>query len=193
MTVHVILAGKFRGNSHGWESLFNLIDADDIRVYAGSPTPWQDFSIPHKFVSTHLEETIFHQSTHIHQQNYISQWSSLRLTYEAFKHEMKETDIVIKARNDLLIDGPFSGHIEPNTIYVPAQEFHMNVPFDIERVCNDQILLGYKPVMDTYFKLSKLYTWDGQYDDGIEAVLRKYLRQQNIQIKTFELNYKKIG
>jgi hypothetical protein len=191
MTTRLIVAGEFRGNSVGWNSVVNMID-DEVLVYAGGPSPWNEFSIPHQFVHTTIEHNIFSESTHIHKNRYIQQWSSLRQTYESFSNKFNATDTVIKARNDILVEGKFIDKIEPRTIYVPEIEFHMpNQPFDIDVVCNDQILIGLKPTMDIYFQFSKQYIWNNNQNDGIEAVLRDYLRQQDIQIQTFTLPYKR--
>jgi hypothetical protein len=191
MSTRLIVAGEFRGNSVGWNSVVNMID-DEVLVYAGGPSPWHDFSIPHRFVHTTIEHNIFSESTHVHKNRYIQQWSSLRQTYESFSNQFNETDVVIKARNDILVEGKFTDKIEPRTIYVPEIEFHMpNQPFDIDVVCNDQILIGLKPTMDIYFQFSKQYIWNNNQNDGIEAVLRDYLRQQDIRIQTFTLPYKR--
>lgn len=188
VTVRLIVAGQFRGNVVGWNSLLNMVD-DEVSVYAGGPTLWNGFSITHLFTTTSTEQNIFSESTHVHRNRYIQQWSSLRQTYEAFSSAFADTDVVIKARNDLLIEGKFSEPIEPNTIYVPEIEFHMKTPFDIEVVCNDQILIGLKPTMDVYFNFSEKYVWNNNHNDGIEAILHDYFKQQNIKIQTFKLKY----
>jgi hypothetical protein len=163
-----------------------------VAIYVGSLMPWKEFMVPHKFVTTTIDsESIFNQSAHCHRDRYISQWSALYQTYHAFQHEFAETDLVVKARNDVNIFDLFTQNVEHNTIYVPEKEFHEKLPFNTETVCNDQIVIGTKNTMDVYFKLSRQYDWNNIYDISIEEVLRNYLRQQNIKLKTFPLFYEK--
>jgi hypothetical protein len=192
--IRIILAGEFRGNESSWYSLFRMFSQSQqhVAIYAGSSSSWADFTVPHKFVTTTIDlESIFNQSQHCHRNRYISQWSALYQTYHAFEHEFAETDLIVKARNDLDIFDVFTQNVEENIIYVPEKEFHESKPFDTETVCNDQILIGTKRTMDIYFKLSRQYQWNNACDISVEEVLRQYLRQQNLELKTFPLQYSK--
>jgi hypothetical protein len=194
--IRIILGGEFRGNETSWYSLLRMFSTtrDHVMIYAGGSIVWEKFMIPHKFVQTSIDQhSIFYRSTHCHKTRYISQWSALYQTYEAFKHEFADTDVVVKARNDLEIYDTVNLTCDDNTLYVPEKEFHMNVPFDIETVCNDQIVIGRKQTMDIYFQLPKRYQWNDIYSISVEEILRSYIRQQHIDVQTFPLMYTKVG
>jgi hypothetical protein len=205
--IRLILAGEFRGNASSWYSLLRMFSRTQghVAIYAGGPSPWTNFTLPHKFVETTTDlDSVFKQSTHCHGGRYVSQWSALYQTYHSFKNEFADTDLVVKARNDLEVFDILTDietlkynqqrplqYLNHNTIYVPEKEFHEDFPFNTENVCNDQIVMGTKPTMDIYFKLPRLYQWNSIFSIGIEEVLRNYLRQQNLELKTFPLRYTK--
>jgi hypothetical protein len=192
--IRIILAGQLRGNEHTWNSLVNAFRTFTVPIslYVGGERRWDRFTLPHKWVTTTIDnQSIFWHSRHVHRMRYLAQWSALYQTYHAFAHEFAETDIIVKARNDLNITDTCTVDVQENVIYVPEKEFHETVPFDTEIICNDQIVIGRKHVMDRYFKLSRHYDWASCYDLSIERILRNYLRQQNMQLKTFPFHYSK--
>ena len=193
--IRLILGGQLRGNESTWYSLLQMFSTHNqhIAIYVGSYTAWDAFSLPHKFTTiSHINNSIFDSAQHDHKERYISQWSALYHTYHTFQHEFADTDIIVKARNDLHVTDKVIKHIEPNIIYTPEKEFHENKPFDINRVCNDQILIGTKTSMETYFNLPYKFIWDIRADAGIEEILRSYLYQQNIPLVTFPLTYTRV-
>lgn len=217
--IRIILAGQFRGNALSFNSLKLLKEHHNAIVYVGSPEI-EKWKLPFDFKSTKthkLEDTIFNDSLHIHKERYISQWSSLYSTYNKFKDEFLDDDIIIKLRNDFMFD-VFDVKAEENTIYTPEKEYHCDAPFDKDFLCNDQILYGYKNTMEKYFNLpyrfnykspfnngcSRSWKWctnitrpnitktRGDIDFGIEEMIRSYLYQQNIKLETFKLLYDKV-
>lgn len=193
--IRIIVGGQFRGNHHTWNSLSNMFKnmSEPVMVYAGSLHKWTGFDIPHEFVQTSiLSNTIFEQSNHIHKFRYIQQWSALYNTFKHFEHQFDDHDIIVKMRNDIVVSDAFTGEVEENIIYVPEKEFHERSPFDTNVVCNDQIVMGKLNTMKTYFDLPYKFVWEPPMDKSIEEILRLYLRQQRLEMKTFSLGYYKL-
>lgn len=193
--IRIILGGQFRGNESSWYSLIRMFSQlqQHVAIYVGSPAPWDTFTVPHQFITTTTDsDSIFRQSQHCHKDRYISQWSALYQTYHRFRHEFADADLVVKARNDLNIFDIFAESVQDGIVYVPEKEFHESKPFDTETVCNDQIVIGTKRTMDTYFNLPRRYEWYNKYDISIEEVLRNYLRQQHLELQTFSLEYGRV-
>lgn len=190
--IRVIIAGQFRGNQHTWNSLSNMFVnmSEPITVYAGSPNVWVGFDIPHEFIQTSvIPNTIFEESQHDHKFRYIEQWSALYTTFKHFESQFSEQDTIVKMRNDIFVSNAFEGTVEENAIYVPEKEFHESTPFDINTVCNDQIVMGKLEAMRKYFDLPYKFIWEPPMDKSIEQILRLYLRQQQLEMKTFSLSY----
>jgi hypothetical protein len=200
----IILAGKFRGTVKSWESLKNFAEYHNAQIYIGYPETehWNLPFFTHSVITKNLNDTIFENSVHPHSHNYIQQWSALYETYRYFsnKFTFADNDIVVKLRNDLFY-APFELSPLPNTIHTPSKEFHQHEKFPPTLLCNDQILYGYNSVMKKYFNLPYEFKYGvrnpeaiSKYGDqlGIEETLRNYLYQQNLNLETFELNYKKL-
>ena len=81
--------------------------------------------------------------------------------------------------------------LEDNTIYVPETEFHESTPFGTNTVCNDQIVIGTKKSMDVYFQFPNKISSSQPNTMSVEELLREYLRQQNLNLKTFKWTYTK--
>ena len=202
--VRIILAGKFRGTVKSWESLKKFADYHNAKIYIGFPETEQ-WNLPfftHGVRTKKLNDTIFENSVHPHRDRYIQQWSALYETYSYFanKFNFADNDIIVKLRNDLFY-APFVLSPLPNTIHTPSKEFHQFDKFPPTLLCNDQILYGYNSVMKKYFNLPYEFKYGernpeaiSKYGEqlGIEETLRNYLYQKNINLKTFELNYKKL-
>jgi hypothetical protein len=193
--IRAILAGQERGNKESQYWLDRFIRFIDARVYVGSTKEWKGFELKHDFIQTDevLNNTIFEQSEHDHKDRYIKQWSALYQTYNTIKDTFDNDDIIIKIRNDLHIftvalEMP---EVKEGEIWVPEKEFHMNEPFNKDIVCNDQIVMGTKSAMDIYFNLPYEYEWLTQKNACIEEILRMYLHQKGLELKTFKLNYTK--
>lgn len=191
-----ILAGQERGNIESYNSLSKFIEFIKGKIYVGSIDEWTRFNINHYYIKTEplCYNTIFEESRHNHVMNYKYQWSALYQTYQAIKDSIEDTDIILKLRNDIVIslDGFEFPEIVNGEIWVPEKEFHEDKPFDVDVVCNDQIVIGMKSSMDIYFDLIFKYNWNIPKNAGIEAILRDYLRQNNLKLKTFKLTYKKV-
>jgi len=202
--IRIILGGEWRGNQDSWNCLKEFMQYHSADVYVATPN-LKEWRLPFSFYSVNanlLEDTIFNQSTHPHKERYIGQWSSLHIAYKYFNNMYKfaDDDIVVKLRNDLVYK-PFELEAEKGTIYTPKKEYHSPIPFPSDLLCNDQIIYGYNSVMRKYFNLPYDYVYTDRnpiaikhYGDvlGIEETLRNYLYQQDIKLKTFNLNYTKV-
>jgi hypothetical protein len=199
--VHIILAGEQRGNFKTWQNVKSFAEYHKAKIYVGSINKW-DWDIDSEYVETKLlQDTMLNISEHPHRENYIIQWSSLYQCYNHFKHTFADNDIVVKLRNDLVFP-VFDLYPKENTILTPSEAGHGITPsvYDSRILCNDQILYGYKNVMDLYFDLPYKINLPFQringalqnYGElvGIEEMLRHYLYQKNINLETFSLNYK---
>jgi len=191
----VIFAGQERGNTESYESLNKFIEFINGKVYIGSPNEWNGFNVKHEYIQTKplLYNTIFEESRHDHFMNYKHQWSALYQTYQAIKDTIEANEIIVKLRNDIIIglDGFELPEMNDGEIWVPEKEFHEDKPFDTSVVCNDQIVMGTKSAMNIYFDLPFKYDWMTPKDSSIETILRMYLLQNDLELKTFKLNYKR--
>jgi hypothetical protein len=199
--VRIILGGQLRGNIETWKMLDNFSKNHNAKIYIGSDENW-NWDISSEFVKTKLlSDTHLNNSTHPHKDSYIAQWSNLYGCYTHFKDTFSENDIIVKLRNDLVF--PIF-NLTPliNTIHVPTEAGHGRSTsyYNSKILCNDQIVYGYKNVMDTYFNLpydvkipfERVEGALSTYGEliGIEEILRSYLYQKNINLHTFKLNYK---
>ena len=206
--VRIILAGQYRGDYESWYSLKRFKKKHNAKVYVGSHVDWVlPFEFEYVEVRPFLKDTIFRHSTHPDGEKYIYQWSPLYQTYKHFCHLFDEQDVIVKLRNDLVFP-IFDIEAEKNTIHVPHKEWHADKPFPTDSLCNDQMLYGFKSVMNKYFNLPYDYSWNYPKPRrmksimvgwsasrlrmvGMEEILRLYLYQQDIVLKTFELFYDK--
>jgi hypothetical protein len=199
--VRLILAGQQRGSYETWQNIKHFAEYHNAKIYVGSTHNW-DWDIDNEFVETKvLTDTVLNKSNHPHKESYIAQWSSLYECYNHFKNQFASDDIIVKLRNDLVFP-LFNLNPKENTISTPVEAGHGITPsyYDSGILCNDQILYGFKNVMDSYFDLpykinlpfertpgaNELY---GELI-GMEEMLRNYLYQKNINLETFVLNYK---
>lgn len=193
--VFAILGGQERGTAESRYSLKQFIDTLKADVYVGSPNKWNSFEIEHEWIQTNplIYNSIFDVSEHDHFMNYKYQWSALYQTYESVKTKIEANDIVIKLRNDIVIslEGFEMPEMNDYEIWVPEKEFHEDKPFDTTTVCNDQIVMGKKSAMDVYFNLPYRYDWMTPKNAGIEEILRMYLLQNDLELRTFKLDYKR--
>lgn len=194
--IRIVLAGEWRGSKKAHQSLKNFKDYYGAKVYVSSHQKWE---LPFQFNfhkgNPFLIDTIFNHSKHRDKERYIYQWSGLYNCWNAFNKKWNDTDIVIKLRNDLVFP-IFHLNPQPNTISVPFKEFHAS-PFNTKIMCNDQIIYGYKTVMDKYFQLPLTFQWpiekmgNSFYSKGIESILRQHLYNENLNLETFYLIYSK--
>ena len=193
--VFTILGGQERGNEESHRSIHEFIELFNGKVYVGSPHRWDRFEVEHLWIETKplIYNSIFDASEHDHFMNYKYQWSALYQAYESIKNKIEVNDIVIKLRNDIVIslDGFEIHEMNDGEIWVPEKEFHEDNPFDTSVVCNDQIVMGRKPAMDIYFNLPYGYDWMTPKNASIEEILRMYLLQNDLELKTFKLDYKR--
>lgn len=193
--IFFILGGQERGNKESHNSLHKFMKLLNGKMYVGSVNKWNSFEIEHEWIETNplVYNTIFDVSKHDHFMNYKYQWSALYQTYESIKNKIEAKDIVIKLRNDIVIslDGFELPEMNDGEIWVPEKEFHEDKPFDTSVVCNDQIVMGRKSAMDIYFNLPYGYDWMTPKNASIEEILRMYLLQNDLELKTFKLDYKR--
>lgn len=194
--VFIVLGGQERGNNESMHSLNRFIESLKADVYVGSPNEWNSFEIKHEWIKTNplIYNSIFDVSEHDHHMRYKYQWSALYQTYEFIQNRVEANDIIIKLRNDVVIsmNGFELPDMNDNQIWVPEKEFHEDKPFDASRVCNDQIVMGKKKAMHIYFNLPYGYDWmTTSKGAGIEEILRMYLLQNDLELKTFKLDYKR--
>jgi hypothetical protein len=191
----IILAGELRGNQDNWETLDAFKYNNNASLFIGSyaPSEWEAFPIPHQITQTHYISDIFSNCFHQDVERYKHQYSNLFLTWEYFKNEVDENEIIVKLRNDFTLYGDLEldfNSLENDTIYVPEKEFHELTPFDTNTVCNDQIVIGIKKSMDIYFQFPKNVSSQSN-TMSVEELLREYLRQQNLNLQTFKWTYTK--
>lgn len=192
----IILAGELRGDQNKWDTLEKFRHKYNASVFIGSydVENYKTFPIPHQITKTYCIHDTFHNCTHPHVEKYKHQYSNLFLTWEYFKDNIDENEIIVKLRNDFILyddlDLDFNT-LNDNTIYVPEKEHHEPKPFNTDIVCNDQIVLGTKQSMDIYFQFPKNFICYDPNSNGVEALLRDYLRQQNLNLKTFKWTYTK--
>jgi hypothetical protein len=201
--IRIILGGPLRGNHESWRPLAEL-RSSGAKIYVGSrdPSEWSSFPVDHEIVETSvMSETSFEETQHRHKQRYIEQWSNLYLAYRNFSELFSDDDIVMKLRNDIIFDPwflPLENEIDDGAVYVPSTEFHNIFGFDESIICNDQVVIGRKTVMDVYFKMPLDFVFKDeeikkdQQKNGIERLLRLYLYQKNIDVRTFPMNYRKV-
>ena len=195
MKKRVILGGLLRGNTHNWSKLQELFSLLSAEVYVSSYTKWENTPFEYHYTQTKpfLNPTCFSQNHHNDSIRYKEQWESLYTCYFTFSPSFTEDDIIFKLRNDICLESSLDIlselQIKDNCIYTPDTEFHMNCPFDTNIVCNDQFYIFKKSVADKIFSLPYNYIFDSNKNLGIEAILRKYISQQNITLKTFEFKY----
>lgn len=161
-----------------------------------------------------LTDTVINESTHHVKKQTILQWSNLYLTYKHFEDRFEEDDIIIKLRNDWYLEETLPlDSIEFGNLYVPARETHSQFDFDPNILMNDQIVLGRKGAMKVYFEYPYRFRYPKESYEipsphhgvcnglvshpmhtscGIEILLREYIRKENIGLKTFRLNYRRI-
>jgi hypothetical protein len=199
--VRVILAGQQRGTYETWQNVKKFAEHHNAKIYIGSTHEW-GWGIDSEFIQTKiLTDTMLNNSNHPHKENYISQWSSLYECYNHFKHTFSDDDVIVKLRNDMAFS-TFDLNPRENTILTPIEAGHGITPsyYDSRILCNDQILYGYKNVMNLYFELpyrinlpfERIPGANELYGEliGMEEMLRHYLYQSNINLETFILNYK---
>ena len=199
--VRIILGGEFRGNSETWQNIKNFSEHHKAKIYIGNLNNW-DWDLESEYTKTNiLSDTKLNNSTHPHKDNYIAQWSHLYGCYNHFKNNFSDDDIIVKLRNDLVFP-IFELNPKENTIHTPNEEGHgiVTSPYDSNIICNDQIVYGYKKIMDFYFELPYKLKLPFDRINGalqrygnlisIEEILRNYLYQQNINLKTFPLKYR---
>jgi hypothetical protein len=194
--VVIILAGELRGNQDNWETLEAFRYNNNASLFIGSYTPneWEVFPLHNQIIQTYYLSDLFHNCLHQDVERYKHQYSSLFLTWEYFKNVIDENEIIVKLRNDFTLYGDLEldfNILEDNTIYVPEIEFHESNPFDTNTVCNDQIVIGTKKSMDIYFQFPNKISSPQPNTMSVEELLREYLRQQNLNLKTFKWTYTK--
>lgn len=195
MKKRVILGGLLRGNPYNWSKLQELFSLLSAEVYVSSYTKWEDIPFEYHYTQTKpfLNPTCFSQGHHFHSTRYEKQWESLYTCYSTFSPSFEEDDIIFKLRNDICLESSLDIllelQIKDNYIYTPNTEFHMDCPFDINIVCNDQFYIFKKPVADKIFNLPYNFIFSSNKDLSIEAILRDYISQQNITLETFEFKY----
>lgn len=195
---YILMVGQFRGNHKSWNSIYSLSKKLNATIIIGGYLKWE-VQFPHVFIPI-IDEKIkgssLEKSNHIHSKRYLHQWNALYKTYMYYKDNIKDSDIIIKLRNDLFFNADefdITNLIKNDTLYVPEKEFHYPIPFDISSVCNDQIVYGNKYSMNVYFRFPYDLRWDNSYDEkGIEFLLRQYIYQQNLHISVFNLSYAKV-
>jgi hypothetical protein len=192
----IILAGELRGNQDNWETLDAFRHNNNASLFIGSyaPNEWKVFPLPNQIIQTHYLSDLFYNCSHQDVERYKHQYSNLFLTWEHFKNIIDENEIIVKLRNDFTLYGDLEldfDTLEDNTIYVPEIEFHESNPFDVNTVCNDQIVIGTKKSMDIYFQFPNKITLSQPNTMSVEELLREYLRQQNLNLKTFKWTYTK--
>lgn len=192
----IILAGELRGNQDNWETLDAFRHNNNASLFIGSYTPseWEVFPLSNQIIQTHYLSDLFYNCLHQDVERYKHQYSNLFLTWEHFKNIIGENEIIVKLRNDFTLYGDLEldfNTLEDNTIYVPETEFHESTPFDTNTVCNDQIVIGTKKSMDVYFQFPNKISSSQPNTMSIEELLREYLRQQNLNLKTFKWTYTK--
>ena len=192
----IILAGELRGNQDNWETLEAFRYNNNASLFIGSYTPneWEVFPLHNQIIQTYYLSDLFHNCLHQDVERYKHQYSSLFLTWEYFKNVIDENEIIVKLRNDFTLYGDLEldfDTLEDNTIYVPEIEFHESNPFDTNTVCNDQIVIGTKKSMDIYFQFPNKISSPQPNTMSVEELLREYLRQQNLNLKTFKWTYTK--
>lgn len=197
--IRIILAGQYRGNEKSFGCIQHLICLLNAKIYVGSSEKW-DVPFEHEWIHT-PKLSILSNSTHKDNYKYVEQWSGLYGCWRGFRDQFGEEDTIIKFRNDIIFNELELPVIDYKMIYVPSIEgVHMSVKFDDKAVCNDQVVCGKKEIMDTYFNFPFKYDFNqnclppyysfGNHM-GIEALLRNYLYQQNIELKTFEFTYRR--
>jgi hypothetical protein len=209
VTIRIILGGPLRGNEQSWSSLEKIRTQFGGEYYIGNDDDWiwETFPYPINFARTELiVDSPLALSEHSDRDKYIGQWSNLYGVYQNFVDKFSDDDVIMKLRNDIVIEN-FSldlSSLEDNCVYVPSVEFHSPGGFDVEKLCNDQIVIGKKKSMSAYFDLPKKFKWDGKRGIGahglevdpmfisIETILKRHLDQQGVKIKLFPLTYWKI-
>jgi hypothetical protein len=192
----IILAGELRGNQDNWETLNAFKYNNNASLFIGSYTPndWEAFPLSNQIIQTYCLPDLFLNCFHQDVERYKHQYSSLFLTWEYFKNNIDENEIIVKLRNDFTLYGDleldFTALVD-NIIYTPEKEFHEPEPFDINTVCNDQIIIGTKKTMDIYFQFPKNILSIQPNTMSVEELLREYLRQQNLNLQTFKWTYTK--
>jgi hypothetical protein len=195
MKRRVILGGHLRGNINNWNKLQELFSLLSAEVYVSSYTEWKEVPFEYHYTETKpfSNPTCFSQGSHGHSSRYEAQWESLYTCYSTFSPLFSKDDIIFKLRNDIYLDSPLDAllelQIKDNHLYAPSVEFHMDCPFDVDVVCNDQFYIFKKPVADKIFNLPYDFVFDSDTNLGIEAILRNYMSQQNITLETFEFKY----
>lgn len=192
----IILAGELRGNQDNWETLEAFRYNNNASLFIGSydPNKWGVFPLSNQITQTHYLSDLFFNCFHQDVERYRHQYSNLFLTWEYFKNIIPENEIIVKLRNDFTLYSDLElnfDQLEDNTIYVPEIEFHESTPFDANVVCNDQIVIGTKKSMDIYFQFPKNISSPQPNTMSVEELLREYLKQQNLNLKTFRWTYTK--
>lgn len=195
--IRIILGGKMRGSTHNWITFNNFIKTD-YKIYVASldPSSWQSFSLPFEITKCNLlENTIFNEKyRHVHRERYLHQWSCLTNSFNHFKDKFDKNDIIVKLRNDFLIEDDSTldwENIKDNCLYVPEKEFHYYKPFDTTIICNDQIVVGRFQAMEKYFSLPfNIFVLKGKHM-SIERSLWKHIHLNELNFETFKLTYRK--
>ena len=208
MKVAILLGGLFRGNDKTWQCIKKLSEYLNAKIYVSSDEKWENMPFKFSWVKTSVPQkealgNIFSkESCYLHEdkEKYYHQWRHLNSCYNFLKNDLTNDDIVIKLRNDLIFD-IFDVYNIPNSVVCPEKEFHSWWNFDKNWGCNDQILFMNKQVANIYFNLIYCKNLDSEKiintcigklklkQGGIESIIREYLRDNNIDIKTFKLNY----
>ena len=206
MKVAILLGGLLRGNDRTWQCIKKLSEHLNAKIYVSSDERWENMPFKFSWIETPVpQKNIFSEESwylNRHKKADYHQWRHLNSCYNFIKNDLTNDDIIIKLRNDLVFD-IFDVYNVPNSVVCPEKEFHNSQNFDKNSVCNDQILFMNKEVANVYFNL----IYDKNFDPekiinhpmgpielrnvGIESVIREHLRNNNIDIKTFKLNYYK--
>lgn len=207
MKVAILLGGELRGNDETWQCIKKLSEHLNAKIYVSSDEKWKDMPFEFSWIKTsEPQKNIFSKESwylHNDKERYYHQWRHLNSCYNFVKNDLTNDDIIIKIRNDLVFD-IFDVYNILNFVVCPEKEFHSGRNFDKNSVCNDQILFMNKQVADIYFNLMYGKNFDPEKNInhvkgniklkniGIESVIREHLRNNNIDIKTFKLNYYKV-
>lgn len=204
----LLMGGLKRGGPKEWESIRQLQEKTNAKIYVSNYENWGSAPFDYEFFTTPKNNNlnIFNDPNSWYEcknkyPRYYYQWEHLLNCYTQIKKSLNSDDIIYKIRNDFFYkDFPIILPKE-NTVHVPKKEYHAALEFDIKTVCNDQIVCMKKDVADIYFELPYYQPKDPNIainhrkgkiplkEIGIEGVLNKYLKDNNIKIETFDFRY----
>lgn len=202
MDYKIILGGILRGSAECHLQLAQIQEQLNAKIYVSSYEIWGNMPFEYEFVytpmPTALKDMCFNYNTHQHANKYIIQWSHLNNCYRSFA-DVFDNSVIIKYRNDLYITDDINYTIDifknqPYSdldLFTPAIEFHEERPFDINKVCNDQIYCMSTIVANKIFELPYNLRLFYPHKYSIEESLNQYIKQEQLKINTFSLNYEK--